>query len=250
MRIPFVSMFRRNVRLAAAFLMTLPGAAVLAQDVRSKQPHWGSDDTSVLTLFAWDFAPLDDTMVTVDFSPLRRRSCTDGGGQSSFCGLTAGVHLPNGAIIEFMEFSVCDDDETENASASLFVLEDPSGAIPPVSSIVTAGSGGCLRWTSGSIGQAVDNLTSSYSVEVDLPEGSVSFRAVRLFYRLQVSPAPAFASFDDVPVGSAYHQYVEALYASGITVGCGGGNFCPNSSLTRGQMAVFLAKALGLHFPN
>ena len=35
-----------------------------------------------------------------------------------------------------------------------------------------------------------------------------------------------------------------------ITGGCGGGNFCPNANLTRRQMAVFLAKALGLHWPN
>jgi hypothetical protein len=37
--------------------------------------------------------------------------------------------------------------------------------------------------------------------------------------------------------------------ASGIPVGCGGGNFCPDSAITRGQMAVFLSKALGLHRP-
>ena len=32
--------------------------------------------------------------------------------------------------------------------------------------------------------------------------------------------------------------------------GCGSGNFCPDSPLTRRQMAVFLSKALGLHWPN
>jgi hypothetical protein len=35
---------------------------------------------------------------------------------------------------------------------------------------------------------------------------------------------------------------------SGITAGCGGGNYCLDAALTRGQMAVFLSKALGLHF--
>jgi hypothetical protein len=63
---------------------------------------------------------------------------------------------------------------------------------------------------------------------------------------LPVSPAPATATFLDVPTDNPYFRYVEALVASGITAGCGGGNYCPNSSLTRGQMAVFLAKALGL----
>ena len=36
---------------------------------------------------------------------------------------------------------------------------------------------------------------------------------------------------------------------SGITGGCGAGNYCPNQPLTRGQMAVFLAKGLGLSWP-
>ena len=44
----------------------------------------------------------------------------------------------------------------------------------------------------------------------------------------------------------------EALKASGITGGCSVSPplFCPADPLTRGQMAVFLAKALGLHRPN
>ncbi len=49
--------------------------------------------------------------------------------------------------------------------------------------------------------------------------------------------------------GHPFFQFIEALYASGITAGCGGGNYCPDSPLTRGQMAVFLAKALGLQWP-
>jgi hypothetical protein len=69
-------------------------------------------------------------------------------------------------------------------------------------------------------------------------------------YRLQVSPAPETASFGDVPTDHPYFRFIEALYASGITAGCGAGNYCPGNAITRGEMAVFLAKALGLHFPN
>jgi hypothetical protein len=35
-----------------------------------------------------------------------------------------------------------------------------------------------------------------------------------------------------------------------VTAGRGNGNFCPDQPLTRGQMAVFLSKALGLHWPH
>jgi hypothetical protein len=52
------------------------------------------------------------------------------------------------------------------------------------------------------------------------------------------------------PPGDPGYDYIGALAASGITSGCGGGNFCPDSPLTRRQMAVFLTKALGLHWPH
>ena len=48
--------------------------------------------------------------------------------------------------------------------------------------------------------------------------------------------------FDDVPCPSTYANWIEQLSAEGITVGCGGGSFCPASSVTRQQMAVFLLK--------
>jgi hypothetical protein len=48
---------------------------------------------------------------------------------------------------------------------------------------------------------------------------------VRVYYQLQVSPAPAVATFNDVPTGHPFFRFVEALAASGITAGCGGGNY-------------------------
>jgi len=53
-----------------------------------------------------------------------------------------------------------------------------------------------------------------------------------------------------VPKNHPYFRAIEALASSGITGGCGAGNFCPNQNVTRGEMAAFLARALGLHFPN
>jgi S-layer homology domain len=76
------------------------------------------------------------------------------------------------------------------------------------------------------------------------------FGGVEVWWHRTVSPAPAVATFGDVPASDPFFQFIEALAASGITSGCGGGNFCPDAPLTRGQMAVFLSKALGLHFPD
>jgi hypothetical protein len=82
-----------------------------------------------------------------------------------------------------------------------------------------------------------------------IPYGTFALGGARITWHRQVSPAPATASFGDVPTSHPFFQYIEALKASGITGGCGGGNYCPGSALTRGQMAVFLSKALGLHWP-
>jgi hypothetical protein len=71
-------------------------------------------------------------------------------------------------------------------------------------------------------------------------------RGVRLYWKLQISPAPTTASFTDVPVGSQSFQAVEALKASGITAGCTTTTYCPNQAVTRAQMALFLSRALGL----
>lgn len=50
-------------------------------------------------------------------------------------------------------------------------------------------------------------------------------------------------SFPDVPRSHPFYRYVETLFHSGVTGGCGGGGFCPDGSVTRAQMAVFLLKS-------
>ena len=56
-------------------------------------------------------------------------------------------------------------------------------------------------------------------------------------------PAAWFADFSDVPQDDIFHGDVEKIFRAGITAGCGGGDYCPASSVTRAQMAVFLLKA-------
>jgi hypothetical protein len=49
--------------------------------------------------------------------------------------------------------------------------------------------------------------------------------------------------FLDIPPANAFHAYVVSVARNGITAGCGGGNYCGTSPITRAQMAVFLLKA-------
>lgn len=51
------------------------------------------------------------------------------------------------------------------------------------------------------------------------------------------------SDFLDVPAGHLFHDAIERLFRSGVTAGCGGGNFCPDDPVTRAQMAVFLMRA-------
>ena len=60
------------------------------------------------------------------------------------------------------------------------------------------------------------------------------------------APPQCGGVFPDVPCPSPFADWIEQLNAEGITGGCGGGNYCPGSSTTRGQMAVFLVKTFGL----
>jgi parallel beta-helix repeat protein len=52
--------------------------------------------------------------------------------------------------------------------------------------------------------------------------------------------------FNDVPCPSQFANWIEQLAAEQITGGCGGDNYCPGASNTRGQMAVFIVKTFEL----
>lgn len=58
-----------------------------------------------------------------------------------------------------------------------------------------------------------------------------------------VPPACSATVFTDEPCpGGPFVDWVNQLASEGITGGCGGGNYCPGNTVTRGQMAVFLLK--------
>ncbi|MFO0752336.1 MAG: S-layer homology domain-containing protein [Thermodesulfovibrionales bacterium] len=58
--------------------------------------------------------------------------------------------------------------------------------------------------------------------------------------------APLTAScgpFSDVPCDNWANGYISALYTAGITMGCGGGQYCVSDAASRGQTAVAVIRA-------
>ena len=174
----------------------------------------------------------------------------------------APLDLPNGALLYSVTLLIVDTDPASDIKGSVFRFGQA------VSGTQTCTQFYWVRTSTGILGRdvlvladqpltiqsrgecnSIDSETQFF-VRVNLNSTNHSLSGAVLLWRRQVSPAPASATFDDVPTSDPFFQAIEALAASGITSGCGGGNFCPNEVVTRNQMAKFLANALGLHFPD
>ena len=167
----------------------------------------------------------------------------------------APLHLPSVARIEKLELEGCDTSSTGESVATLGFTPQPGGTLQMLGLIETGTlfDGGCALFPlTLASPPTIDNTSGTYYVVAQNTtfDGATTIAAIRVYYRLQVSPAPLTATFSDVPTTNLYFRAIEALAASGITSGCGGGNFCPDQPVSRGELAKFLANALGLHWPN
>jgi hypothetical protein len=83
------------------------------------------------------------------------------------------------------------------------------------------------------------------------PRVSVTREQMAVFLLRTLDPAlspPACTTpmFGDVPAASPFCRWIEEVARRGISTGCGGGNFCPQTPITREQMAVFLTVTFAL----
>ena len=176
----------------------------------------------------------------------------------SFCSFGAhfyaSLDLPAGAVIDYIGVNTA----TTVPGAMGFTLhfrDHLGGSAPLASATLPMHDGGGFGTDyAGPLGVFVpDHHDREFLLDVEVAPGleiPQYFGFVEVWWRRSVSSPPATPTFGDVPNGHPFYQFVEALSASEITGGCGAGNYCPDAPLTRGQMAVFLAKALGLHWPE
>lgn len=176
----------------------------------------------------------------------------------------APVSLPTGVTIVYLDLYYVDALSSLNIVASLIAESGgtPYSGAPQTAVLATAVSSG---GSDDFFGIATENLSYAVNNNVEFDSaagqlrievtaavttgGLLGFRGADLWWMRQISPAPATATFTDVPITDPFFQYVEALAAAGITAGYPDGRYGVNDPITRGQMAVFLAKALGLYWP-
>ncbi|HTR03966.1 MAG TPA: S-layer homology domain-containing protein [Thermoanaerobaculia bacterium] len=211
---------------------------------------------------ASDFGPSNLTHVRVtamEFVPL---NSADAGEWKSGVGFTryptasgsdwgAALHLPGGAFLKRYEVDYCDTSVVGHLKVTLWECDNQGQNCTQIIFGSSTGNG-CSFVAADNVNHRIDNYHHLYVLDAifDAVDGTVQLASVILSYQLEVSPAPGTPTFGDVPTSDPAFQYIEALSASGITAGCAGGNYCPDAPLTRRQMAVFLAKALGLQWTN
>ena len=223
-----------------------------AQVAKPGAPDFGGVGYEVVSLTAYDFEPfrLVGTVTGVNDDE-NGFSWATGGTNPIFL---ASFQIPAGAVIDYVGLRYCDTDPASEFTGVLYDIfasgafnfitntEFPDQACGTAYNPVAAG----YAWN-GNAGHSLDLYIFQGGPAV---AGEIKFRGAEVHFKRTVSPAPAVATFTDVPTDHPFFRYVEALAAAGITGGCGTGIYCPTNPVTRGQMAVFLSIALGLHFPN
>ena len=221
--------------------------SLFADDFTARTNTFGTSAESILVVGEEAFSASASSVTWATGANAPLRFITGGTGY-----LTAPVMLPEGASVTGIEVEGCDNSATGSLDVVLYRCP-PISLCTPITAVTTGGppTPGCTIPRTTIANTTISNTANTYALQYDNAgdtSGNAAFRAVRVYYKLQVSADPATATFADVPVGHPQHRFVEALAAAGITGGCGSGNYCPDAPLTRGQMAVFLAVALGLHW--
>jgi len=186
-------------------------------------------------------------------------------GPETDCYFEAQLNLPTGAHVGGVSFYVYDTSPGSNWSFAIFGYEVAgSSSYEPYRKTFATGtrvySGGYTYFhmlPDFTIRKLADfngdghNSVVAYTLRAESLDGAGSqlrlWGAVVL-WELQVSPGPATPTFSDVSTNHWAFSHIEALADSGISAGCGNGKFCPGSTVSRAEMAVFLSKALGLYW--
>ena len=151
----------------------------------------------------------------------------------------------------------CPDNTVTRAQMAVFLLKSMHGAgfNPPLVGDSTGfGDVATSHWAAPWIKQlALEGITGGCGNGNYCPESPVT-RAQMAVFLLKAKNGSGYAppligdgsGFTDVPDNYWAAVWIKQLAADGITGGCGAGVYCPESPVTRAQMAVFIVKTFGL----
>jgi S-layer homology domain len=251
-----------SASMAAIFYSCLATAQVLSSPnlvptTTHAPDEFGTQDYTVTTISAASFTPAGVGGTSPGFYTfsLTRGFLGSGPGGCSGAGelgeFFTTVNVPSGAIIDFIGIDTCSD--LDGSWGVELFLRDRYGNQSPIESFSSSAHCFDTDYNLAPMGyQLARNVHNELVLNVEEAGNANScplFAWAEIWWKRMVSPPPGSPTFNDVPTSDPGFQYIEALAASSITAGCGGGNYCPNAGLTRRQMAVFLSKALGLHWP-
>ncbi|MBI5965581.1 MAG: S-layer homology domain-containing protein [Chloroflexi bacterium] len=149
----------------------------------------------------------------------------------------------------------CPEAAVARAQMAIFILRGIHGSsyTPPAASGSMFGDVSASTWAAGWIEQlATEGITSGCGSGNFCPNNTVTRDQMAIFLlrarhgSAYSPPAASGTMFGDVPASQWAAAWIEALATEGITSGCGGGNFCPGSPVSRAQMAVFLVTTFNL----
>jgi hypothetical protein len=162
-------------------------------------------------------------------------------------GITAGCSVT--------PLNYCPDHTVTRAQMAVFLLRSKYGAsyTPPAVGVGTGfGDVPSDYWAASFIKQLVaEGITVGCGNGNYCPEQPVT-RAQMAVFLLRAKQGSAYAPpapsgvFTDVPVGFWADRWIEQLAVEGITGGCGTNIYCPDTGVTRAQMAVFLVRTFNL----
>jgi len=153
--------------------------------------------------------------------------------------------------------SYCPDSTVTRAQMAVFLLKGIHGAsyTPPAVGVSTGFTDVPTDyWAAAWIKQlAAEGITGGCGPGVYCPDATVT-RAQMAVFLLKAKNGSSYSppavgvstGFGDVSIVYWAAPFIKQLVADGITSGCGGGNYCPDSDVTRAQMAVFLVKTFNL----
>ena len=151
----------------------------------------------------------------------------------------------------------CPDDPTTRAQMAIFLERGMNGSafIPPIGTGLVFSDVPTSYWAVDWIEKLyADGITNGCGTSplVYCPDRSIT-RAEMAIFLLRAEHGPAYTPpaatgtiFTDVPEVYWAAAWIEQLAAEGITNGCGGGLYCPDQPVTRGEMAKFLVITFNL----